>query len=252
MKLKTILKEIAASTLRSISPEEMAQSIAEAWYTKWEKERDRLGDKYPEIHNLEYLFGKFDYSDHTPYNKGYYGFLYDCVQNDRITNDLAKGQEDFDTGRGSRDPEVKFQGEKCASYSGGCYYNALDFMLKTERDDAELAFGLTVDEKFTDMLKDHDKFSVLGSGFLTEHSFVLINGQKVFDPSLPHDELRSLGTTYVYETVAESVYKKFPHDFDDKNYTARAFAKWIDEQLRKYKGKVRLKERLKKLYKKRA
>lgn len=250
MKLKSILKEIAASTLRSITLEELAQSIAEAWYTRWERERERLGDEYPETHELEYLFGKFDYG-HTPYNSGYYGFLYDCVENNRITNELASGQEDFDSGPGARDPEVKFQGEKCASFPGGCYYNALDFMLRTDRNDVELAYGLMVDDKFTEMLEDPSDTSGLDAGALTEHSFILIDGKKVFDPSLPHSELRSLGTTYVYKTVPESVYKKFPHDFDDENYTAREFGKLIDEQLREYKGKIKLKERLKKLYEKR-
>ncbi len=247
MRFKDLLQEVSAPSIESLSAQDFAEIYAEAWYRNWRREVKRLGDDYPKVKNISHLFDQLENEVHAAaIQSGHIGFLYECLKNGRITKKIASGQSGFDS-PGKREPEVEFRGEKCASYQGGCYYNALDFMNRTERDDVELAYGLMVGERFLEGVYKSIESSLdsnnsnLNTG-LTEHSFVLVNGNKIFDPTLPHSELKS--ETYAYETVPSSVWRKFPHDFEDKNYSANEFADYIEVELENHVGRAGIKKRI--------
>jgi len=251
MRLKNLLQEVSAPSIQSLSAEDFIEAYAKAWYRNWRREVKRLGDDYPEVKDISYLFDQLENDVHaSAIQNGHVGFLYECLNNGRITTKLASGQSNFDN-PGKRKPEVEFRGEKCASYQGGCYYNALDFMNRTERSDVELAYGLMIGERFLEGVYKSIESSLdsnssnLNLG-LTEHSFVLVGGNKIFDPTLPHSELKN--ETYVYKIVPPSVWEQFPHDFDDKNYSANEFADFIEIEMENHVGKTNIKERIKKLH----
>lgn len=228
MRLKSILGEVLK--LNSISAEGFADKLAKYWINKWLYVKREYGDRYPETNDVEYIIDQIENGmDGFYIRRGYAGFIYECMKRGTIAHESFGSAET----------------ENIACHRGGCYYNALDFILKTDRDNVNLAFGLMVEQKFLEILEKVSKevpdLDYQIGGYLTEHAFIVTNDGKIIDPTFPNHRDDDY---YAYQIVPESDYKKFDHEFDDPNYNARDFANYIERELKKYAGVVEIKNRI--------
>ena len=64
------------------------------------------------------------------------------------------------------------------------------------------------------------------------HAFVIKNG-KIIDPTMT---TYRKSRWYIYETVPNSVWRKWKHKLHDEKYDAREFEKYIFKQFSRYKN----------------
>lgn len=238
MKLKEILIESFYDTifdLKTLSGEKFANILAKAYYNDWVREKIEYGDEYPKTNDFSnYLIGGLEYDMETGYQGGQPDFIYNALKKENVSDDLV-------------DLELP---KNCGSYQHGCYYNALDFMLRTDREDVSLAYGFFVDSFFEYYTENESKIEGYSLSFNTTlHSFILTDNKKIFDPTLPHDEITN--EYYIWETIPKSVYEDFNHEFNDDNYDASDFVEYIRSQIQEYKGSMNLEDRLRKIHEKR-
>jgi len=231
IKLKDLLKEEVEINLNSISAEEFADTLAKAYYNDWLREKMEFGDDYPEVNNLDYLIGGLEHDMETMWQRGFPDFLYKSIKKGNISNEL-----------------IDLQPQNCSSIQHGCYYNALDFILRTDREDVFLAYGFFVHKLFKYLTDDESKVEGYSLNFdMMLHSFIVTDDEKIFDPTLPHEEITK-DEYYAWETVPESVYKDFDHKFNDENYDASDFYDYIESEVESYKGSMNLKDKIRKIH----
>ena len=185
------------------------------WKGKWPEEQI----------DAEYLKDNLD-RDHNGF-----AFIADAVKNRRV----IKGS--------SRVPR-KLKGQtSCVVH--GCFYNALDFMhrFSSEFPKMKLAYGImTEPSTFADLKKfanTEPKDMLQASSKSITHAF-LLNGKKIIDPTMGSQQ-----DYYFYDTVPESVWRKFNYKAGDTNWDARDFANFIHKRIDKMQASFPFAKKLK-------
>lgn len=122
-----------------------------------------------------------------------------------------------------------------AKYFRGCYYNALDYIIKygEANPEMQLCFGYIIPQSTLDNVSKASKMDpkdykrqVIET---TKHAFILNKG-RIIDPTMKFTD-----EYYIYEVVPKEIWTKFNHKLNDSNFDGREFAKYIDKQVEAYK-----------------
>lgn len=196
-------------------------TLARCYVKDWKRDIEKWGHKDKSISDISWILEKFK---HDPYYKqGWYGFIYQALQNKSYTIN------NFSNVKG-----------KCSSIRGACYYNALDYILSVDDDSTQLAYGILLSPDFFDYIAEYSNsnspikgYQVNYSWVTAPHAFILVNGNRILDPTLK--KLRD--TFYFWNVVPEGVSRTFNHKSQDPNFDAKDFYKYIEKQVLSEKPK---------------